>query len=366
VAPTKGEVEIAVKLSVPTKAGRYAGAWKLVDAEGVAIKAEDGNPMHLWLDVTAVEAEAEAKDFFEPAHGGTPGHYWADRAFQIAGSQEHYATVMAASLPDREAAFQKIHDAEAEATALTAKFLADVTLEDGTEVEAGATVVKTWRLEATGDGWPAGAKLIHANGHNFGVEAELAVAPTKGEVEIAVKLSVPTKAGRYVGSWKLVDAEGAAIKAEDGNPMHLWLDVTAVEAEAAPAAAAAGVTWAAQGFKPFGAPAAGSEPSSEEEWTNVAPQSHRQPEPVALPGLADADEADALVVPADEAAEVVTLPPPVPPSAPVAEKPAEEMPFATEVAMMESMGFTNSPAELAEMLKENRGDVGAVIARLLQ
>jgi len=44
---------------------------------------------------------------YEPPHGGTPGNYWADQAFQVAG-QGGFEKVMATPAEGREAAYRDL------------------------------------------------------------------------------------------------------------------------------------------------------------------------------------------------------------------------------------------------------------------
>ena len=60
------------------------------------------------IEVTAASAEE-----FEPPHNGTPGHYWADRAYQLklsrATRQAAFDVVMAQPPHGREAKYQELH-----------------------------------------------------------------------------------------------------------------------------------------------------------------------------------------------------------------------------------------------------------------
>ncbi len=92
-----------------------------------------------------------------------------------------------------------------------ARFVADVTVPDGTEFAPGATFTKTWRLNNSGClNWPAGTKLVFVRGERMGgpdsVPAPAASVGTN--VEISVNLTAPSAVGAYRGYWSLEAPDG--------------------------------------------------------------------------------------------------------------------------------------------------------------
>lgn len=105
-----------------------------------------------------------------------------------------------------------------------AAFVADVTIPDGTEVVAGTTFVKIWRLRNTGSTtWGAGYTLEHVDGPAFGAGAvAVAAAAPDDEIEIAVTMTAAGE-GTQRSSWQV---------AKDGAVFGqvVWTEVVVVAA----------------------------------------------------------------------------------------------------------------------------------------
>jgi hypothetical protein len=92
-----------------------------------------------------------------------------------------------------------------------ARFVQDVTIPDGTEVETGEEFSKTWRMENNGcEAWPSGSKLIFLSGDQMSGPASVAVnsANPGAQVDITVVLTAPSTAGSYTGNWQLQAPDG--------------------------------------------------------------------------------------------------------------------------------------------------------------
>lgn len=117
--------------------------------------------------------------------------------------------------------FQGGQSQQSAASTLSARFVADVSLPDGTIVTAGNSFTKTWRLRNDGAlPWPETVGLVFVKGdqlHLDNVQAVEAVAPGE-EVEVSVSMIAPEAPGRYVSFWRL----SAAAEAERDRPQH-WL-----------------------------------------------------------------------------------------------------------------------------------------------
>jgi hypothetical protein len=89
-----------------------------------------------------------------------------------------------------------------------AKFVKDVTYPDNSEVTAGSTFTKTWRLQNVGScTWTSGYALVFTNGASMGAATPVqltsgTVAPGKN-VDVSVVMKAPVDSGTYRGDWKL-------------------------------------------------------------------------------------------------------------------------------------------------------------------
>ena len=95
-----------------------------------------------------------------------------------------------------------------------ATYVSDVTIDDGTTVQSGATFVKTWRIRNTGTTtWDTNYSLRWAGDERMSgpdrVPLTRTVKPTE-TVEVSVTLKAPATAGRHVSTWKLYNAAGKA------------------------------------------------------------------------------------------------------------------------------------------------------------
>ena len=90
-----------------------------------------------------------------------------------------------------------------------AKWVADVTVPDGTEMTPGQDFVKTWKIRNTGScTWGTGYTVIYAFGEKMSGIAEPltgAVAPGE-EVEVSVRLKAPSNTGEFSSTWRMANA----------------------------------------------------------------------------------------------------------------------------------------------------------------
>lgn len=101
-----------------------------------------------------------------------------------------------------------------------ARFVTDVTVQDGTQFSPGAAFTKTWRLKNTGScAWSSSYALVFDSGDAMGGPGSMAlpgnVAPGQ-EIDISVALVAPAKAGTYRGYWRLRNAAGEMLPVEKG------------------------------------------------------------------------------------------------------------------------------------------------------
>lgn len=90
-----------------------------------------------------------------------------------------------------------------------AKWSADITVPDGTEMTPGQDFVKTWKIKNTGScTWGTGYSVIFAYGEKMSGVAEpltSAVAPNE-ETEISVRFKAPNDSGQYSSTWRMANA----------------------------------------------------------------------------------------------------------------------------------------------------------------
>ncbi len=95
-----------------------------------------------------------------------------------------------------------------------------------TAAPAGARLVVNWVLSRpTECPWPAGLRLVHLDGENFGLAAEiqLPAVPSAGETLTlrTEKMRAPERPGRYPSRWGLVDGQGKTF----GAPVAFAIEV---------------------------------------------------------------------------------------------------------------------------------------------
>jgi len=129
--------------------------------------------------------------------------------------------VLSVGAPSRNAAAQTFCD--------WAKYVADVTVPDGTSFSAGATFTKTWRLRNNGScTWTTGYSLVFSSGEKMGgpdsVPLPSTVAPGQ-TVDISVNLTAPATPGSYRGFWQLKNASGAVFGIGTSASSAFWVDI---------------------------------------------------------------------------------------------------------------------------------------------
>lgn len=103
-----------------------------------------------------------------------------------------------------------------------ARFVADLSVEDGTNVIPEQNFVKIWKMRNEGTtAWPECTRLIFVGGDKISnVESILvpAIEPN-AEVDIAVDMVAPSKPGRYVTYWRLTSPDGTRFG------QRVWVDI---------------------------------------------------------------------------------------------------------------------------------------------
>jgi len=102
------------------------------------------------------------------------------------------------------------------------RFVADVTIPDGTAVSTGQNFFKIWKMRNEGTGpWPEGTRLEFVGGDKLSQHDSVPIPTTAAgeEVEIAVDMTAPAKQGRYVSYWRLTQADGTRFG------QRVWVDI---------------------------------------------------------------------------------------------------------------------------------------------
>lgn len=92
-----------------------------------------------------------------------------------------------------------------------ALFVTDVTIPDHTQIDAGATFTKTWRMRNSGNvAWGDGYKLVFVKGTQMRAtnSTSVPVVDFGAEGNISVELIAPTSPGTYESHWRLQDPAG--------------------------------------------------------------------------------------------------------------------------------------------------------------
>lgn len=236
-----------------------------------------------------------------------------------------------------------------------ARYIRDVTFPDGTSIQPGSILLKTWRIRNDGVvTWPQGTVLACAGGDLLAPHdlAQPVVSAMPGdEVDITVQLRAPQVTGRHVAYFRLRTPDGTYFG------QRIWADVRVTEEESdwqvvsgllVPTAAASAPGSAAT------SPSVSVEREGEEQRSTIPPPPPPPPvvpmsyfeAPVsfeASPGVEDIEEA-----PVASAATAAS------PSATVSSS-AQEIwarVWAKELQVLADMGFTDTPALLV-LLREH-------------
>jgi len=112
-----------------------------------------------------------------------------------------------------------------------ARFIKDVSIDEGSIIAPNTPFVKTWRFQNSGSlPWPDGVALIYIGkpgGQMSGPNTVPLVIPNNGVVQpsttidISVNLVAPNRPGRYTGYWRLFDP-----KSGSSFGSRTWVQIT--------------------------------------------------------------------------------------------------------------------------------------------
>lgn len=97
---------------------------------------------------------------------------------------------------------------------MSAAFVADVTIPDGSDIAAGSQFVKTWRIKNSGTcGWGSATTAVFVEGHQLGGPSNVSIPPTAagGTRDVSITLTAPANPGAYKGKWQVRGSGGAVL-----------------------------------------------------------------------------------------------------------------------------------------------------------
>jgi hypothetical protein len=119
-----------------------------------------------------------------------------------------------------------------------AAFVDDVTYADGTEVVAGTTFTKTWRLRNIGTcSWTSGYSLIYNSGDRMSAPDSTSVtggtvAPG-ATVDVSVNLTAPDSPGTYQGNFMLRSPDNIVFGIGGSASSYFWVKIEVIPADTA-------------------------------------------------------------------------------------------------------------------------------------
>jgi len=260
------------------------------------------------------------------AHGGFRPH-WASNNFGCGGN-----TAASASAENNNSTSNSNSNScpsskcgGSSQSRLLARFVADVSISDGTFMEPEQNFVKIWKMRNEGiTAWEEGTRLAFVGGDKLSAIEFVSVPAVNAgdEIDISVDMVSPSRAGRYIGYWRLSSPDGTRFG------QRVWVDVVV-------------------------SPSASTSPSA----PAVA-------SPSPLPTSVVQSNSVTAVVPAKDVMEVETQPKVAPAVVATPPAPAEEEPVSTEVQQLMDMGFTNKALN-RQLLEANRNDIFKVVQILL-
>ena len=112
-----------------------------------------------------------------------------------------------------------------------AQFISDVTIPDGTKMQANQSFTKTWRLKNSGScNWTNEFDLVFDSGNAMSGPASQKLPATirpGDSVDLSVSLKAPSSSGSYTGNWKLRSSNGVlfGLGANANNPFWVKIEV---------------------------------------------------------------------------------------------------------------------------------------------
>jgi hypothetical protein len=110
-----------------------------------------------------------------------------------------------------------------------AKFVSDVTIPDGTEIEPGEDFTKTWRLKNAGScTWTSDTKLIFDSGNAMNSLASTSIGQTVypgNTIDISIELTAPEDSGTFTGYYLLRSPDGVRFGLGNNADISFWVKI---------------------------------------------------------------------------------------------------------------------------------------------
>ena len=114
-----------------------------------------------------------------------------------------------------------------------ALFVADITIPDGTGVQAGTGFVKTWQLKNIGTcSWTSSYQLVFISGDAMSAPASVSMTAANidpnGVVNVSVSLTAPAAPGNYTDYFKLRAPDGTIFGIGNSGNDAFWVKIASV------------------------------------------------------------------------------------------------------------------------------------------
>ncbi len=121
--------------------------------------------------------------------------------------------------------------AAASATPDWAGFVADITIPDGTTLNPGQALTKTWRLRNIGaTSWGTAYSLVFVSGNSMDAPVSVSLprnVPPGDTIDLSVNMKAPAIPGKYRGYWMLRNASGVlfGLGTNANSPFWVYINV---------------------------------------------------------------------------------------------------------------------------------------------
>ncbi len=114
-----------------------------------------------------------------------------------------------------------------------AEFVADITIPDGSDIQAFDTFTKTWRLRNTGTcPWTSDYRVVFDHGDQMLAPDSGPLSggsvPPGGTVDVSVLMEAPGTPGTYKGYWRLRDAGGVLFGVGPSGNVPVWVEIDSI------------------------------------------------------------------------------------------------------------------------------------------
>jgi uncharacterized protein YkwD len=167
--------------------------------------------------------------------GLSPGNYYVSsgivESFEFGAETPDEAVEEPEEQPTEEAAEAETEDEPAEAEPQGecedfALFLADVTIPDNTEVQAGEVFTKTWEVQNNGTcTWGSGYELVFVSGpftEALPLDDPFPEVGPSESTALSVAVTAPGTAGVHSGVWVIQRPDGEKIRVQEDVNFDLW------------------------------------------------------------------------------------------------------------------------------------------------